>query len=89
MDATQPNGPHIPLTAQQILALRPKPQPLITLSEEEQDRRMALARDVVAAMEAIEDDSEEDDMEFLRLLDESHPGGLNLKKYYTNGPDPA
>lgn len=90
MGTTQPNGRITPTrTAGPNWEFRPEARPLIDLTEEEQDRRMALAREAVAAIEAIEDDSVEDDREFLRLLDEAHPGGLNLGKYYNNGPGPA
>ena len=56
---------------------------------EEQRQRMARAREAVAAMEAIENGPDEDDDDFLRFLDESHPGGLNLGRFYGNGSDPA
>lgn len=61
----------------------------IRLTLEEQRRRMAAAREVVAAKEAIEDGPDEDDREFFRALDRSRPGGLDLGRYYLDGPDPA
>ena len=64
-------------------------RPPIRISREERQRRGLLAREVIAAMKAIENGPEEDDGEFLRALDESNPGRFDLKRYYSDNPDPA
>lgn len=63
--------------------------PQIDRSPEARQARAALVREAIARMEAIVNDPDEDDREFLRELDEANPGRFDLKKYYDDGPDPA
>ena len=73
-------------TFEAVASASPRVQaPLIDRSPEARRARGAAARAAVAAMEAMEDGSGEDDAEFLRALDQSHPGRFDLARYYDDG----
>ena len=61
----------------------------IIRTREARRTRAESARAAVARMPAIRNGPDEDDGEFLRELDEADPGRFALKRFYTDGSDPA
>lgn len=90
-DETQPTpaGRVIELRAENRIGIAGEARSLIRISPEERKRRRSLAKEAVAAMRAVENGPDEDDREFLRDLDESRPGGMGLRRFYVDEPDPA